>query len=148
MKKVTIYTDGSCSGNPGPGGWAAVLIFGKHRKERTGSEPHTTNNRMELQAAVGGLAALNEACEVHLHTDSAYLFKAFTEGWITKWQKNGWRTSSKKDVENKDLWQKLIKLDQKHKIKWVKVKGHADNALNNLVDELAVTARINQSTGN
>jgi len=145
MKHVTIYTDGSCSGNPGPGGWAAVLIFGKHQKERTGSEGHTTNNRMELRAAVEGLSMLKEPCRVTLYTDSAYLFKAFTERWIQKWQRNGWRTSAKKDVENKDLWQKLIELDELHDIKWAKVKGHADDALNNRVDELAVAARKKQS---
>ena len=144
MKHVTIYTDGSCSGNPGPGGWAAILIFGKHEKEFAGSEPHTTNNRMELMAAAEGLARLKEPCQVTLYTDSNYLFKAFTQGWLKKWQRNGWRTSSKKDVENQDLWQRLIELDALHDVAWEKVKGHADNELNNRVDELAVDARRQQ----
>ena len=144
MKHVTIYTDGSCSGNPGPGGWAAVLIYGKHRKEFSGNEAHTTNNRMELRAAVEGLSRLKEPCKVTLYTDSAYLFKAFTEGWIRKWQRNGWRTSAKKDVENKDLWEQLVELAGRHDITWKKVKGHADNVLNNRVDELAVAARKRQ----
>lgn len=141
MKNVIIYTDGSCSGNPGPGGWAAVLIYGKHRKEFSGAEAHTTNNRMELRAAVESLSQLSEACSVELYTDSAYMQKAFTEGWIKKWMQNGWRTASKKPVENQDLWKQLIDLDNKHTIKWIKVKGHADNPLNNLVDELAVQVR-------
>lgn len=141
MKNVIMYTDGSCSGNPGPGGWAAVLIYGKHRKEFSGAESPTTNNRMELKAAVEGLSKLNEPCRVELHTDSAYMHKAFTEGWIKKWVKNGWRTASKKPVENQDLWKQLIEQDERHNIVWKKVKGHADNVLNNRVDELAVQAR-------
>ena len=143
MKHVKIYTDGACSGNPGPGGWAAILIFGKHEKEYAGFEPHTTNNRMELRAAAEALSLLKEPCRVTLYTDSAYLFKAFAEGWIKKWQGNGWRTSSKKDVENQDLWKKLIEQDARHQIEWAKVKGHADDDLNNRVDRLAVAAREN-----
>ena len=108
MKEIVMYTDGSCSGNPGPGGWAAVMLFGDYQREIMGAEADTTNNRMELTAAIEGLTALKEACKVILHTDSAYLHNAFTKGWIDNWQKNGWKTSSKKPVENKDLWVKLI----------------------------------------
>lgn len=140
MKDVIIYTDGACSGNPGPGGWAALLIYGGHERVEAGSSPHTTNNRMELTAALEGLRALSEPCSVRLHTDSAYLARAFNEGWIKKWQKNGWKTSSKKPVENKDLWEALIKEAERHDVTWVKVKGHSDNELNNRVDGLAVEA--------
>ncbi len=140
MKEVIIYTDGACSGNPGPGGWAALLLHPPHEKVLTGGEPLTTNNRMELQAAIEGLRALTQRCRVEIHTDSAYLQRAFTEGWIKNWQRNGWRTSSKKPVENQDQWKELIDLVQKHDVKWVKVKGHADNDLNNRVDRLAVAA--------
>ena len=140
MKEVTIYTDGACSGNPGPGGWAALLIYGAHEKVLTGGAALTTNNRMELQAAIEALRALTQPCRVELHTDSAYLQRAFTQGWIKNWQRNGWKTSSKKPVENQDQWKELIELTQKHDVKWVKVKGHADNELNNRVDGLAVAA--------
>ena len=141
MKEIVMYTDGSCSGNPGPGGWAAVMIFGGYQREIMGAEAETTNNRMELTAAIEGLNALKEKCKVILHTDSAYLHNAFTKGWIDNWQKNGWKTSSKKPVENKDLWEKLIRLSNKHRIVWKKVKGHSDNTLNNLVDRLCVEVR-------
>ena len=141
MKEVTIYTDGSCSGNPGPGGWGAILIFGAHEKEISGAEADTTNNRMELTAALKALDALKEPCRVYLHTDSAYLFRAFTEGWIDKWMANGWKTASKKPVENQDLWKQLFQLSNKHQVKWKKVKGHADNDLNNRVDKLCVDVR-------
>lgn len=140
MKEVTIYTDGACSGNPGPGGWAALLLYGAHEKVLTGGAPMTTNNRMELQAAIEGLRALTERCRVEIHTDSAYLQRAFTQGWIKNWQRNGWRTSSKKPVENQDQWKELIELAGKHEVTWSKVKGHADNDLNNRVDRLAVAA--------
>lgn len=140
MKEITIYTDGACSGNPGPGGWAALLQFGRHERVLTGGAPLTTNNRMELQAAIEALRALKEPCRVELHTDSAYLQRAFTEGWIDKWQRNGWRTSSKKPVENQDLWQQLVELTDRHEVTWVKVKGHATNEHNNRVDRLAVAA--------
>lgn len=141
MKEVIIYTDGSCSGNPGPGGWAALLIFGQHKKECAGAEAQTTNNRMELRAALEGLQSLKEPCAVKLHTDSAYLFNAFTQGWVDKWQKNGWKTAGKKPVENQDLWKKLIIQNTKHQVKWTKVKGHANDELNNLVDGMAVAVR-------
>jgi ribonuclease HI len=140
LKHITIYTDGACSGNPGPGGWAAILIHGSHRKEISGGEAHTTNNRMELRATIEALRALRESCRVDLHTDSAYIQRAFTEGWLERWQRNGWRTSAKKPVENRDLWEELLVLANQHKVNWVKVKGHADDELNNRADELAVAA--------
>jgi ribonuclease HI len=140
MKDVTMYTDGACSGNPGPGGWAAIIINGDDAEQLTGGEPHTTNNRMEMTAALEGLRTLDQPARVELHTDSAYLSRAFNEGWLDKWQRNGWKTSSKKPVKNKELWQQLLKMDEQHDIKWIWVKGHADNELNNLADELAVAA--------
>ena len=137
MKKVFIYTDGACSGNPGPGGWGAVLMYGQFKKEISGGEKMTTNNRMELMAAISALNALKEPCEVYLFTDSAYLCRAFSENWVTNWQRNGWKTSGKKEVENRDLWELLIAHTHKHSISWHKVKGHSDNAYNNRCDELA-----------
>ena len=142
VKKVTIYTDGACSGNPGTCGWGAVLIYQEKQKTMSGAEDQTTNNRMELSAAIFALEALNQPCEVDLYTDSAYLCKAFTDGWIYNWLKNNWQTSSKTPVENRDLWEKLIAQTKKHNIKWHKVKGHSDNALNNRCDELARMAII------
>ena len=141
MKEVIIYTDGACSGNPGPGGWAALLKFGDQERELSGGEARTTNNRMEMLAAIEALQALKEPCRIALHTDSAYLQKAFTEGWLTRWQRNGWKTASKKPVENQDLWQQLLRLTDHHAVSWVKVKGHADDVYNNRVDRLAVEAR-------
>ncbi len=137
MKKVTIYTDGACSRNPGPGGWGAILKFGPHTKEISGFEPETTNNRMELTAAVKALEALKEPCNVTLCSDSAYLVNAFQEGWFRKWELNGWKTSNKGPVENQDLWKQLLGLTGKHKVTWIKVKGHADNEYNNRCDQLA-----------
>lgn len=137
---VEIYTDGACSGNPGIGGWAAVLLFKGKEKEISGAEPLTTNNRMELTAAVEGLKALKFPCRVHLFSDSAYLVNAFNNGWLTKWQHNGWQNSRKDPVENRDLWEKLLELSQLHDITWFKVKGHADNQYNNRCDKLAVAA--------
>lgn len=137
MKKVVIYTDGACSGNPGPGGWGAVLMYGQFKKEISGGEKMTTNNRMELMAAISALNALKEPCEVDLFTDSAYLCRAFSENWVTNWQRNGWKTSGKKEVENRDLWELLIAHTHKHSISWHKVKGHSDNAYNNRCDGLA-----------
>jgi ribonuclease HI len=142
VKHITIYTDGACSGNPGPGGWAAILMHGAHRKEISGGEPHTTNNRMELQAAIQALSALKEPCRVALHTDSAYIQRAFTEGWLQRWRRNGWRTAAKKPVENRDLWEALLEMTERHDVEWVKVKGHADDELNNRADELAVAAMM------
>lgn len=137
MKKVIIYTDGACSGNPGAGGWGAILKYGEHEKEISGFEDNTTNNRMELTAAIEALKLLKEKCEVELYSDSAYLINGFNEGWIEKWKINGWKTSGKDEVKNVELWQKLNELNSKHKIKWIKVKGHSDNEYNIRCDKLA-----------
>ncbi|SDX49868.1 RNase HI [Marininema mesophilum] len=137
MKEVTIYTDGACSGNPGPGGWAAVLMYGELKKEMTGGEKHTTNNRMELQAALSSLQALKRPCKVKLHTDSAYLQNCFKQRWYVNWEKNGWKNSRKEPVENKDLWQQLLQETRRHDVEFIKVKGHADDKWNNRCDELA-----------
>jgi ribonuclease HI len=137
MKKVTIYTDGACSKNPGPGGWASVLIYKGKEKNISGYEPETTNNRMELKAVLEAIKALKEPCEVTLHTDSSYLHDAFEKGWIDNWLENGWRTSSKKDVENQDLWQYIIEAAKKHNISFNKVKGHSGDKYNSLCDRLA-----------
>lgn len=140
MKEVTIYTDGACSGNPGPGGWGAVLMYGEHRKEISGGDAHTTNNRMELTGPIEALELLKQPCKVRLYSDSAYLVNAFNQHWIANWQRNGWQTSQKKPVENKELWQMLLELCRTHEVEFIKVKGHADNAENNRCDELARAA--------
>jgi len=140
MKEVMIYTDGACSGNPGPGGWGAVLLFGGHRREASGYCPATTNQRMELTAAREALGLLKEPCRVTLHSDSAYLINAFLQGWLEKWQRNGWKNARREAVENQDLWQDLLALAKTHQIRWVKVPGHADNELNNRCDALARAA--------
>ncbi len=145
MKRVTIYTDGACSGNPGPGGWGAVLIFNGFRKEMSGYAPQTTNNRMELTAAIVALNALKEPCEVSLYSDSAYLVNAFQQKWLDNWQRCNWVKSDKKPVENQDLWQELLRLTRIHKVLWIKVKGHASNKENNRCDELATGAIKNRS---
>lgn len=137
---VSIYTDGACSGNPGPGGWAAILIYEGKAKEIWGNEPVTTNNRMELIAAIQGLKALKHPCRVRLYSDSAYLINAFNNNWLRKWKVNGWKTTRKEPVENQDLWQELLNLASIHEIAWIKVKGHADNEYNNRCDQLAVQA--------
>ena len=137
MKKIVLYTDGACSGNPGIGGWGAILFYNQHTKELSGVEENTTNNRMELMAVIQGLSALKEPCEVEVYSDSAYTVNAFKEDWITSWQLNNWRTSGKSPVKNVDLWQKLLDLCSYHKITWNKVKGHADNEYNNRCDFLA-----------
>ncbi|TJY42412.1 ribonuclease HI [Cohnella pontilimi] len=137
MKDVTVYTDGACSGNPGPGGWGAVLLFGEHRKDISGGEKMTTNNRMELTAAIEALGRLKEPCRVKLHSDSAYLVNCFREGWMKGWIRNGWRNSRGQPVENRDLWERLNELMQKHEVEFVKVKGHSDNELNNYCDLMA-----------
>jgi ribonuclease HI len=136
MARVTIYTDGACSGNPGPGGWGAILLYGAHRRELNGGEADTTNNRMELMAAIAALEALTRACEVDLYTDSNYLRGGVLE-WMTGWKKNGWRTSDKKPVKNIDLWQRLDEAQARHQIAWHWVKGHAGDELNERADELA-----------
>ncbi|SEN52656.1 ribonuclease HI [Lihuaxuella thermophila] len=140
MKEVIIYTDGACSYNPGPGGWAAVLLYGNHRKELSGGDKETTNNRMELTAVIKALEALKEPCRVKVHSDSAYIVNCFRQKWHVKWEKNGWMTSGKKPVENKDLWQRLLTLMKKHEVEFIKVKGHSDVELNNRCDELARAA--------
>lgn len=139
MKKVTLYTDGACSGNPGKGGYAAILIYKGLEKEIVGGEEVTTNNRMELAAVINGLEALKEPCLVEVYSDSQYVVGAMNEGWLDGWRKNGWKTSAKKPVKNPDLWQKLYELTLKHKVTFIKVKGHADNEYNNRCDQLAVS---------
>ena len=137
MQKVIIYTDGACSGNPGPGGWAAILISGNYKKEISGGSKQTTNNIMELTAILEGLKALKQECEVEVYSDSAYSVNAFNQGWIYNWVKKGWKTADGSDVKNKEIWQELYSLTKKHKVKFIKVKGHSDNELNNRCDELA-----------
>lgn len=139
-KKVTIYTDGACSGNPGPGGWGAVLIYGSQRKELSGAAETTTNQRMELTAALQALQALKEPCEVILFSDSAYLINAFNQHWLDNWQRNGWRNAKKQPVENQDLWQALLNISSQHQVSWRKVKGHAGDTYNERCDELARAA--------
>lgn len=137
MKKVTIYTDGACSGNPGPGGWGAILMYKEKKLELSGFEDHTTNNRMELLAPIEALSRLKEPCEVDVYSDSAYLVNAFLQNWLGNWVRRGWLKSDKKPVENRDLWEQLLHFTQIHTIRWHKVKGHADNPMNNRCDELA-----------
>jgi ribonuclease HI len=136
MKKIEIYTDGSCLGNPGPGGYAAVMIFSRHRKEINQGYKHTTNNRMELLAAIAALETLNETCEVELTTDSQYVKNGINQ-WIINWRKNGWRTADKKAVKNVDLWKRLDNAVSKHKVNWHWVKGHSGHPENERCDELA-----------
>lgn len=138
MKKVILYTDGACSGNPGAGGWACVLMYGKHQKQFSGGEKQTTNNRMELTAVIKGLKQLKEKCSVEVYSDSAYIVNAINKDWITQWQLRGWKTAAKENVQNQDLWKELLTLLSKHKVKFIKVKGHSDNEWNNLCDKLAV----------
>lgn len=140
LPEVILYTDGACSGNPGPGGWGALLMWKGKEKEMTGGSPDTTNNRMEMTAVIEGLKALKKPCHVKIHSDSALIVNTFKQGWIENWQKRGWKKSNKKPVENRDLWEAMLKAMEPHKIDWIKVKGHADNQLNNRVDELAVQA--------
>lgn len=138
---VILYTDGACSGNPGPGGWGALLMSGDNRKELSGSsESLTTNNRMEMKAVVEGLNALKRPCYVKIHSDSALIINAFTKGWIENWQRNNWKKSNKKPVENRDLWEAITAAGKPHQLEWIKVKGHSTNPYNNRVDELAVAA--------
>lgn len=137
MKQVTIYTDGACSGNPGAGGYCAILSYKGLSKTISGYEALTTNNRMELMAIIEGLKALKERCQVEIFSDSSYCVNAFTNGWIKAWQAKGWRTSDNKDVKNVELWQELLRLTAYHDVKFNKVKGHADNELNNLCDKTA-----------
>jgi ribonuclease HI len=140
--EVTLVPDGAVSGNPGTGGWGVVLISGERRRELSGADPHTTNNRMELTAVIEGLRALRRPCRVRVLSDSAYVVNAHRQGWIRSWQRNGWRTSGKKPVENRDLWEALLDAEQAHEITWELVKGHAGHELNERADELAVQARL------
>lgn len=138
--EVIVYTDGACSGNPGPGGWGAILKWNGKEKELSGGAPQTTNNRMEMQAVIEALNALKKPCLVKIHSDSALIINAFTQGWIENWQKKGWRKADKKPVENKELWQNMLKAMESHEVKWVKVKGHSGIELNERADQLAVAA--------
>lgn len=141
MKTVEIYTDGACSGNPGPGGWGAILRYNGTEKELSGGEKNTTNNRMELSAVIAALEALRESCIVQLYSDSKYVVDALEKGWAVSWQKKGWIKSDKKPALNIDLWEKLLSLVKEHEVHYHWVKGHADNAYNNRCDALAVSQR-------
>ncbi len=137
MEEVIIYTDGACSGNPGPGGWGAILMYKNSKKEIFGGLKNATNNIMELTAVIESLKLLKFPCIVHLYSDSAYVVNAFNQNWVNNWIKNNWKTSDKKDVKNKELWQELVTLTKTHKVIFHKVKGHTDNEFNNRCDELA-----------
>jgi ribonuclease HI len=142
MKTVTLYTDGACSGNPGLGGYAGILIYGEVRREYSGAEMHTTNNRMEVMAVIEGLKRLKYPCKVEIYSDSAYTVNTFVNGWVYDWQKNGWKKADKKPVLNVDLWEELLELTKTHDVTFHKVAGHADNPLNNRCDELARNAIV------
>jgi len=146
LKNVEIHTDGACSCNPGPGGWAAILLYNGKEKICSGGEPATTNNRMELMAAIQGLKMLNQCCNVTMFSDSAYMINALEKGWLEKWRLNSWKTTGKDDVKNRDLWEELALLCKRHVITWNKVKGHSDNEFNNRCDESA-RAEIIKITG-
>jgi ribonuclease HI len=141
--KVVIFTDGACSGNPGPGGWGAILKFGDHEKEISGGESHTTNNRMELMAAISALEALKRPCNVELHTDSQYVQQGISS-WIKQWKKNGWRTADRKPVKNSDLWQRLDSAMGRHEVDWRWVRGHFGHEMNERADQLARSAIVIQ----
>ena len=140
MEEVTIYTDGACSGNPGPGGYGAILMLGQNKKEISGGKKDTTNNVMELTAVIEALKLLKRPCKVQLYSDSAYVVNAFLQDWISGWLKNNWKNSNKEEVKNKELWQELIDLTNVHEVVFHKVKGHSDNKYNNRCDELARNA--------
>ena len=139
MDEVTIYTDGACSGNPGPGGWGAILMLGENRKEISGGSENTTNNIMELTAVIEALKILKRPCKVNIYSDSAYVVNAFLQKWIYGWMKKGWKTAGGDPVKNKELWQELYSLTKTHDVTFIKVKGHADNEFNNRCDEMAVS---------
>ncbi|MFM5931107.1 MAG: ribonuclease HI [Novosphingobium sp.] len=141
MKQVEVFTDGACKGNPGPGGWGAILRMGQHEKELSGGDPATTNNRMELMAVIRALGALKEPCLVKLHTDSRYVIDGIT-GWVFGWQKNGWKNAAKKPVANADLWQDLLSATRPHRIEWIWVKGHDGHPENERADQLASNAAL------
>ena len=138
VKKITVYADGACSGNPGPGGYGAILKYGQHEKELSGYDPDTTNNRMELTAVLSALAALQEPCEVTVYTDSRYICDAVNNRWVIKWRDNGWRRAQNASALNSDLWEKMLEFLAMHKVTFEWVKGHADNEFNNRCDQLAV----------
>lgn len=140
MKEVIIYTDGACSGNPGPGGWGAILMYEDKIKEISGASKETTNNIMEITAVIEALKLLKVECSVKLYSDSAYVVNAFNQGWIYNWIKNNWKTSNKEPVKNQELWEELYGLTKKHKVEFIKVKGHSDNEYNNRCDYLATNA--------
>ena len=140
MKTVTMYTDGACSGNPGPGGWGCILMYGVYKKELSGGEAQTTNNRMELTGVIAGLQALKEPCVVDLYSDSKYLVDAFNQHWIDSWLKKNWKRGKNEDVKNVDLWKRLLKAKEQHQVSFHWVKGHADNPLNERCDQLATSA--------
>ena len=139
MKRVMLYTDGACSGNPGPGGWGAILIYKEVEKVLSGGEESTTNNRMELTAVIRGLQALKESCIVELYSDSKYVIDALQKGWAVSWRSNNWKKADKKPALNTDLWEELLSLTEKHQLNYHWVKGHAENPYNNRCDELAVS---------
>jgi len=141
LKSVQAWTDGSCDTASGHGGWAYLLRYGEHETKASGYEAGTTNNRMELTAAVKALEVLTEPCHVRLVTDSQYLKKAFTDGWLANWQRNGWRTASKAPVKNRDLWEQLLELEKRHEVEWAWTKGHAGHSENETVDRMALAAR-------
>ena len=145
---VTIYTDGACSGNPGPGGYGAILMYGSHKKELSGGDANTTNNRMELMGVITALKALNRPCQVDLYTDSQYVVNAIEKGWAKKWQSNGWMRNKKDKALNPDLWQTLLDLLEVHQVTFHWVKGHAENPYNNRCDELAVAESHKYKNGN
>ena len=145
---VTIYTDGACSGNPGPGGYGAILMYGSHKKELSGGDANTTNNRMELMGVITALKALNRPCQVDLYTDSQYVVNAIEKGWAKKWQSNGWMRNKKDKALNPDLWQMLLDLLEVHQVTFHWVKGHAENPYNNRCDELAVAESHKYKSGN
>ncbi|MBS1789478.1 MAG: ribonuclease HI [Acidobacteria bacterium] len=142
LKQVVIYTDGACSGNPGPGGYGVVLLYNEHRKELSGGFRKTTNNRMELLGAIEGLRALKDRCSVKLHTDSQYVVNAIEKGWAAKWRANGWMRNKKEKAVNPDLWEQLLTLCQKHDVQFIWVRGHAGNRENERCDVLAVAASL------
>jgi ribonuclease HI len=146
-KEVTIYTDGACSGNPGPGGWGTILIYNGKVKELSGGEPETTNNRMELTAVIRGLEALKGPCSVRLYSDSKYVVDALSQGWAARWRKNGWRRRDNKPALNPDLWERLLELCKIHRVSAFWVKGHEENQHNNRCDALAVSERCKFESG-
>ena len=143
---VELWTDGACSGNPGPGGWGAILIWNGHERELSGGEADTTNNRMELMSVIMGLAAITRPMDVVINTDSAYVEQAFTKGWLELWQQNGWRTASKQAVKNQDLWQRLAEEAARHNVSFQRVRGHTGVEMNERADQLAVAERDRYAT--